>query len=98
MKVDKQLLSWIFSIYVLANLVGISFMAKLSDLHGRRKIYILSLTVFATGSLVVNPSLFRARQIQLAGLIAIGTGIFQSNFVFMPSMAINFFGVSTTLL
>jgi MFS family permease len=38
-KVDKQLMSWIFSIYVLANLVGISLMAKLSDLFGRRKFW-----------------------------------------------------------
>lgn len=52
-KVDKQLMSWIFSIYVLANLVGISLMAKLSDLYGRRKIYMLALTIFATGSLIV---------------------------------------------
>jgi len=52
-KVDKKLLSWIFSIYVLANLVGISLMAKLSDLYGRRMIYIISLTIFASGSLIV---------------------------------------------
>jgi EmrB/QacA subfamily drug resistance transporter len=52
-KVDKQLMSWIFSIYVLANLVGISLMAKLSDLYGRRKIYIVALSIFAVGSLIV---------------------------------------------
>lgn len=52
-RVDKQLMSWIFSIYVLANLVGISLMAKLSDLYGRRRIYIISITIFAFGSLVV---------------------------------------------
>jgi MFS family permease len=52
-KVDQQLMSWIFSIYVLANLVGISLMAKLSDLYGRRKIYIIALSIFATGSLIV---------------------------------------------
>jgi len=51
--VDKQLMSWIFSIYVLANLVGISLMAKLSDLFGRRKIYIISISIFAFGSLIV---------------------------------------------
>jgi len=51
--VDIHLMSWIFSIYVLANLVGISLMAKLSDFYGRRKIYILSLTIFALGSLIV---------------------------------------------
>jgi len=52
-KVEKQLLSWIFTIYVLANLVGISLMAKLSDLYGRRKIYILAISIFAAGSLIV---------------------------------------------
>ena len=48
-KVDKQLMSWVFSIYVLANLVGISLMAKLSDLYGRIMIYIVALTIFASG-------------------------------------------------
>jgi EmrB/QacA subfamily drug resistance transporter len=51
--VDKKLMSWVFSIYVLANLVGISLMAKLSDLYGRRSIYILAILIFALGSLVV---------------------------------------------
>ena len=52
-KVDHRLLSWIFSIYVLFNLVGVSFLSKLSDLYGRRKIYILSVGVFALGSFIV---------------------------------------------
>lgn len=51
--VDHKLLSWIFSIYVLFNLVGVSFLAKLSDLYGRRKIYILSVGIFALGSAIV---------------------------------------------
>jgi EmrB/QacA subfamily drug resistance transporter len=45
--------SWIFSIYVLCNLVGISLMARLSDYFGRRWIYIISIAVFGAGSLVV---------------------------------------------
>lgn len=52
-KVDHRLLSWIFSIYVLFNLVGVSLLAKLSDLYGRRNIYIFSVAVFALGSLIV---------------------------------------------
>jgi EmrB/QacA subfamily drug resistance transporter len=47
-------LSWIFSIYVLFNLVGISLMAKLSDAYGRRWIYILAVAIFGIGSLVVS--------------------------------------------
>jgi EmrB/QacA subfamily drug resistance transporter len=53
LKVDHRLLSWIFSIYVLFNLVGVSLLAKLSDLYGRRNIYIFSVAVFASGSMIV---------------------------------------------
>lgn len=52
-KVDHRSLSWIFSIYVLFNLVGVSLLAKLSDLYGRRNIYIFSVAVFALGSTIV---------------------------------------------
>ncbi len=54
--VDKRLLGWIFSIYVLFNLVGISLFARLSDIFGRRNIYIISVTIFAIGSLIVSIS------------------------------------------
>lgn len=52
-KIDHRLLSWIFSIYVLFNLVGVTFLAKLSDLFGRRDIYILSVAIFGVGSAIV---------------------------------------------
>ena len=55
-KVDHRSLSWIFSIYVLFNLVGVSLLSKLSDLYGRRNIYIFSVGVFALGSAVVAMS------------------------------------------
>jgi EmrB/QacA subfamily drug resistance transporter len=54
--VDKRLLGWIFSIYVLFNLVGISLFARLSDIFGRRNIYIVSVSIFAIGSLIVSVS------------------------------------------
>jgi MFS family permease len=53
-KIEPRLLGWIFSIYVLFNLMGISLFARLSDLFGRRNIYILSISIFAAGSLVVS--------------------------------------------
>ncbi len=71
-KVDKQLMSWIFSIYVLANLVGISLFAKLSDIYGRRKIYMLAIGFFATGSLVV--ALSHNFNVLLAGRAVQGFG------------------------
>jgi EmrB/QacA subfamily drug resistance transporter len=51
--VSERALSWMFSIYVLFNLVGTPLMAKLSDLYGRRAIYILDVSLFAIGSLII---------------------------------------------
>ncbi len=44
--------SWIFGIYVLFNLIGTPLMAKLSDLFGRRTVYIVDVALFAAGSLI----------------------------------------------
>ncbi|MEE4115397.1 MAG: MFS transporter [Marinilabiliaceae bacterium] len=54
LEVESRLLGWIFSIYVLFNLVGISLFARLSDIFGRRQIYILSLLIFGLGSVIVS--------------------------------------------
>jgi len=51
--INEKTLSWIFSIYVLFNLISTPIMARLSDLFGRRIIYVLDVTLFAIGSLLV---------------------------------------------
>jgi EmrB/QacA subfamily drug resistance transporter len=51
--VDERAVSWIFGIYVLFNLIGTPLMAKLSDVVSRRRIYILDISLFAVGSLIV---------------------------------------------
>ncbi len=45
--------AWMLSIYVLFNLVGTPLMAKLSDGYGRRRMYVVAVSVFAAGSLLV---------------------------------------------
>ncbi len=57
--VDERVLAWIFTTYVLFNLVSVPLMAKLSDVFGRRAIYIADVTIFAIGSLIValSPSM-----------------------------------------
>ncbi len=46
-------LPWIFTVYVLLQMVSTPLMAKLSDFFGRRAIYLLDVGLFAVGSLVV---------------------------------------------
>lgn len=50
--VDERLISWIFSIYILFFMIGTPIMAKLSDIYGRRTIYVLDVAIFALGSLI----------------------------------------------
>jgi len=51
--IDERFAGWIFSVYVLFNLIGISLFARLSDIYGRRRIYVLALSIFAVGSVWV---------------------------------------------
>jgi EmrB/QacA subfamily drug resistance transporter len=51
---DDRTLGWTIAIYVLFNLLGTPLMAKLSDLLGRRPIYVLAVSIFALGSLLVT--------------------------------------------
>ncbi len=56
MHIDGKDISWIFSTYILFYLFGVPVMSKLSDVHGRRVIYILSVAIFGLGSVVVSLS------------------------------------------
>lgn len=51
--VDDRAIAWVFAIYVLFNLISVPLMAKLADVFGRRTIYLLDVTLFALGSLLV---------------------------------------------
>lgn len=45
-------ITWVFSIYVLFNLLGTPILAALSDMLGRRAIYLLAVGLFTAGSLI----------------------------------------------
>jgi EmrB/QacA subfamily drug resistance transporter len=59
--------SWIFGIYVLFNLIGTPLMAKLSDIFGRRNIYIMDILLFALGSLITATAVPPSLWVLLAG-------------------------------
>jgi EmrB/QacA subfamily drug resistance transporter len=51
--VDDRAVTWLFTVYVFFNLIGTPLMAKLSDVAGRRSIYLADLILFALGSFLV---------------------------------------------
>jgi len=55
--VNERLLSWVFTIYILFFMIGTPLMAKLSDIYGRKSIYILDIILFAVGSLITITSI-----------------------------------------
>ena len=70
--VGPRELAWVFTLYLLANVVAIPVMSKLADRYGRRPIYILCVAIFAAGSvLAIAAPTFAvfliARAIQAAG-------------------------------
>ena len=72
--VGERAKSWIFTIYVLFSLIGTPLMAKLSDIFGRRLIYILDISIFAIGSLIVSLSPHNLFAVLLIGRALQGFG------------------------
>jgi EmrB/QacA subfamily drug resistance transporter len=54
--VNERILSWAFTIYILFFMIGTPLMAKLSDIYGRKFVYILDILLFAVGSLLTITS------------------------------------------
>ena len=52
-QISDRTVIWVFTTYLLLNLLGTPIMAKLSDRFGRRNIYVMDVTLFAIGSIVV---------------------------------------------
>lgn len=86
--VDERALSWVFSIYILGNLVGTPTIAALSDRFGRRALYVVSLSGFALGSLLVAmapsfPMLLLGRLVQgvsAGGVIPVASAVIGDTF------------------
>lgn len=45
-------LSWVFTLYLLVNIVGIAVMSTLADRYGRRPVYIACIAIFTAGSVL----------------------------------------------
>ncbi|OZC04155.1 MFS transporter [Rubricoccus marinus] len=69
---DERAVAWTFTAFVLANLVGLPFMAALADRVGRRTVYLADVALFAAGTLVV--CLAPSFGVLLAGRVLQGLG------------------------
>ena len=47
--VNDRMLSWVFTIYILFFMLGTPVMAKLSDIYGRKAIYLLDILLLPLG-------------------------------------------------
>jgi EmrB/QacA subfamily drug resistance transporter len=69
---DDRLVSWVFSVWVLANLVSVPIMTKLADRVGRKRMYMVDVAFFGLGSLTV--ALSPSFSVLLAGRALQGMG------------------------
>jgi EmrB/QacA subfamily drug resistance transporter len=66
--------SWVFSAYMLASTTTVPLYGKLSDLYGRRRLYVLAMTLFLTGSILCGQANTMTQLILARGLQGIGAG------------------------
>ncbi|MCC4221866.1 MDR family MFS transporter [Staphylococcus saprophyticus] len=48
---NLEMISWIFSVYMLASAISAPIMGKLADIYGIKKLFIIGMTIFLIGSL-----------------------------------------------
>ncbi|TCZ75245.1 DHA2 family efflux MFS transporter permease subunit [Paenibacillus albiflavus] len=69
-----SLYSWVFSIYMLTSTASMPIYGKLADLFGRRKMYLLGLFLFLTGSLLCGMAGSISDLIVFRGIQGLGAG------------------------
>jgi EmrB/QacA subfamily drug resistance transporter len=66
--------SWIFSAYMLATTTVVPIYGKLSDLYGRRRLYVIAMALFLTGSVMSGLSNSMTQLIFARAIQGIGAG------------------------
>ncbi len=67
-------LSWVFTLYLLVNIVGIAIMSVLADRFGRRPVYIACIAIFTAGSALAFVAQDYAVFLLARGIQAFGAG------------------------
>jgi len=66
--------SWVFSAYMLTSTTTVPLYGKLSDLYGRRKLYVVAMALFLTGSILSGQANTMTQLILARGLQGVGAG------------------------
>jgi EmrB/QacA subfamily drug resistance transporter len=69
-----SLYSWVFSVYMLASTTTMPVYGKLADLFGRKKVYLIGLSVFLTGSACCGIAESMVELIIFRGMQGLGAG------------------------
>jgi EmrB/QacA subfamily drug resistance transporter len=72
-------LSWVFTAYMLASAVSVPIFGKLSDLFGRKRLYIISISIFLVGSIFSGMSQSMTQLILFRAIQGIGGGAIMVN-------------------
>jgi EmrB/QacA subfamily drug resistance transporter len=72
-------LSWVFTAYMLTSTITVPIYGKLSDIFGRRGLYILGIAIFLVGSILSGLSQNMTQLILFRGLQGIGGGSMMVN-------------------
>src|SRR5215208_3345772 len=66
--------SWVFSAYMLTSTTTVPLYGKLSDLYGRRKLYVLAMAIFLVGCILSGQANTMTQLILARGLQGVGAG------------------------
>src|SRR5262245_1063052 len=66
--------SWVFSAYLLTSTASVPIWGRLSDLYGRRRMYLLGILVFLTGSILSGVATSMVQLILARALQGLGAG------------------------
>ncbi len=69
-----ELISWVFAIYLLTTAVTTPIFGKLSDLIGRKRVFVTGITIFLVGSLLCGFSQSMEQLIIYRGIQGLGAG------------------------
>ncbi len=72
--VTDRAVSWVFTAYLLLNLIGTPLMAKAADRYGRRGVYVFDIFLFTVGTLVAGTASSLAMLLVGRALQGLGSG------------------------